>query len=478
MSKKTKITIVALAAALVTIIAAFAIYVSYYAVGKKALPGTKVGEVKVSGLTAKQIKKQLDTAETKYRVTFSGHGVNGKSLTPKEIGYQVDSAETARKATARSSAFSYVTSLFTSRRIPIKHQVNAQVTSKLSHELTKDIKGSKPVTEPSVQLNAEGTGFKAIPGKDGFGADTKRLLAGADKVMASQKNQKMPLTMGAVKPLVNIKLAQQLADAAEKFIQPQVTIKAGDKEIVADQKDKVSFVIVPEVSRHAKLTTNDNAVADWVNKSKEAVEVKKVNGQRLVNSAGKVLRTKTASKDGVTVTNGDQLAKEIASNFAAGKDSSLAFETKVDKASNEDKLIADGAENLAYLAAPGEKWIDVNLSNYTVTGYEGTTVAVAPTSMVPGAPATPTIKGTFAIQRKLRFDTMRGFNTDGTRYVTPNVPYAMYFSGGYALHGAPWRSSFGWGGPRGSHGCVNMPVSEAGEFYNWAPIGTPVVVHH
>ncbi|WP_288815284.1 hypothetical protein, partial [uncultured Varibaculum sp.] len=91
MSKKTKITIVALAAALVTIIAAFAIYVSYYAVGKKALPGTKVGEVKVSGLTAKQIKKQLDTAETKYRVTFSGHGVNGKSLTPKEIGYQVDS---------------------------------------------------------------------------------------------------------------------------------------------------------------------------------------------------------------------------------------------------------------------------------------------------------------------------------------------------------------------------------------------------
>lgn len=45
--------------------------------------------------------------------------------------------------------------------------------------------------------------------------------------------------MGAVKPLVDIKLAQQLADAAEKFIQPQVTIKAGDKEIVADQKTRL-----------------------------------------------------------------------------------------------------------------------------------------------------------------------------------------------------------------------------------------------
>ena len=477
MTRKTKITIATVVATLLTTISAFAIYICYYAVGQKALPGTKVGEVKVSGLTASEIKSQLDTAQTSYKAIFSGHGVSGKSLTPKEIGYQVNSAETARMATSRSSAFNYVSSLFTTRQITIQHQVNTQVTNKLSHELSKGIKGAKPVTEPSVQLNAEGAGFKAIPGMNGFGADTKGLLAGADKVMASQKDQKMPLTTGAVKPLVDIKLAQKLADEAEKFIQPQIKIKAGNKEIIADKKAKVRFVDIPEVSRQAKPTTNNNAVADWVNKSKETVEVKKINGQRLVNSVGKVLRTKTASKDGVTVTNGDALAKEIASNLAAGKDSSLTFETKVDKASNEDKIIADGAENLAYSAAPGEKWIDINLSNYTVTGYEGTTVAVAPTSMVPGAPATPTIQGTFSIQRKLRFDTMRGFNTDGTRYVTPNVPYAMYFSGGYALHGAPWRSSFGWGGPGGSHGCVNMPVSEAGEFYNWAPIGTPVIVH-
>lgn len=97
--------------------------------------------------------------------------------------------------------------------------------------------------------------------------------------------------------------------------------------------------------------------------------------------------------------------------------------------------------------------------------------------MVPGAPATPTIQGTFAIDRKYRSKTMRGFNIDGTPYTTPNVPYAMYFSGGYALHGAPWRGSFGWGGPGGSHGCVNMPVSAAGQFYNWAPLGTVVVSH-
>ena len=32
--------------------------------------------------------------------------------------------------------------------------------------------------------------------------------------------------------------------------------------------------------------------------------------------------------------------------------------------------------------------------------------------------------------------TMRGLNTDGTEYVTPDVPWVMYYYADYALHGA------------------------------------------
>ena len=42
MSKKAKITIAVLVTALVALVAAFAIYVTYYAIGKKALPGTPI----------------------------------------------------------------------------------------------------------------------------------------------------------------------------------------------------------------------------------------------------------------------------------------------------------------------------------------------------------------------------------------------------------------------------------------------------
>jgi lipoprotein-anchoring transpeptidase ErfK/SrfK len=69
---------------------------------------------------------------------------------------------------------------------------------------------------------------------------------------------------------------------------------------------------------------------------------------------------------------------------------------------------------------------------------------------------------------------MRGFNLDGSEYVTEDVPYVMYFYSDFAIHGAYWRSSFGYSG---SHGCVNTPVGDAAWLYDWAPYGTRVEVH-
>ncbi len=476
MSKKAKITVAVIVGVLVALVAAFALYVTYYAMGKKALPGTMVGEVKVSGMTSSQIQKQLEAAQTSYKATFSGEGIKQESFTPQEIGYRVQSQETAQRATARSSAFSYVTSLFASHKIPILHEFDPTVTNKLSQEISKEIPKAKPAIEPAVKPNAQGNGFEVVPGKDGFGADTEALIKAADKVVSTQQNQNLKLAVGPIKPLVDIKLAQNLADAAQKFIQPQVTIKAGDKEIAADQTTKVGFVAIPAVTRTAKPTADSKTIADWVNENKDAVEVQKVDGKRYVTSAGKVLKTEVEPKDGVKVTNSEELTKEIAANLNAGKDSSLAYKSQVDKANIEDKTLAEGAENLVYMAAPGEKWIDVNLSNYSVIGYEGATPAKGKFTVGIGKPSTPTIQGKFAIERKYESKTMRGSN-----YVEYGIPYAMYFHGGYALHGAYSTNHgqwfFGVPGKQISHGCVNMLPEDAKSLYAWAPVGTPVIVH-
>jgi hypothetical protein len=122
----------------------------------------------------------------------------------------------------------------------------------------------------------------------------------------------------------------------------------------------------------------------------------------------------------------------------------------------------------------GSKWIDVNLSTYTLSAMEGDS-AVFQTPIVDGAAATPTVTGTFSIYWKLETQTMEGPNADGSNYRTENVPWVMYFYQDWAIHGAYWRSSFGYSG---SHGCVNLPVSDAAWIYSWAPYGTTVVVHY
>ena len=114
------------------------------------------------------------------------------------------------------------------------------------------------------------------------------------------------------------------------------------------------------------------------------------------------------------------------------------------------------------------KWIDIDLSAQRLVAYEGQH-AVMQTAVSTGRPWTPTPTGRFRIYRKVRSQTM-----SGPGYHVPDVPYVMFFHGSYTLHGCYWHSNFGH--PM-SHGCVNLPMAEAKWLYNWAPVGTLVVVH-
>lgn len=113
------------------------------------------------------------------------------------------------------------------------------------------------------------------------------------------------------------------------------------------------------------------------------------------------------------------------------------------------------------------KWIEINIATQSLVAYEGQQ-AVYWATVSTGLARTPTPKGTFRIYSKLRSGTMAG-----PGYRLPNVPYIMNFYRGYAMHGTYWHNNFGQ--PM-SHGCVNMRISDAEWLYNWAPIGTLVVI--
>jgi lipoprotein-anchoring transpeptidase ErfK/SrfK len=128
-----------------------------------------------------------------------------------------------------------------------------------------------------------------------------------------------------------------------------------------------------------------------------------------------------------------------------------------------------GAEGGHDESAPRRgKWIEIILSQQMLVAWEdGRMVMNTPVST--GTRKTPTVRGTFRVYKKYARQRMSGRDYD-----LPNVPYVMYFTGAYALHGTYWHTNFGQ--PM-SHGCVNMPTGRAAWLYNWAPRGTTVVVH-
>lgn len=120
------------------------------------------------------------------------------------------------------------------------------------------------------------------------------------------------------------------------------------------------------------------------------------------------------------------------------------------------------------LRSTTERWIEINVARQRLIAWEGNTPVYA-VIVSTGKASTPTPTGVFQIYAKRHPERMRG-----PGYDVPDVPHAMYYHRGYAIHGAYWHNRFG---TPVSHGCTNVATDHAQWLYNWAEVGTPVVVH-
>lgn len=98
---------------------------------------------------------------------------------------------------------------------------------------------------------------------------------------------------------------------------------------------------------------------------------------------------------------------------------------------------------------------DISRQVLALIGAGGKVERIYPTST--GAPATPTILGSFRVYRK-----DYGTNAKG-------MVHSSYFIRGYAIHGYPSVPTY-----NASHGCLRVPIPDAMTIFNWVRLGTPV----
>ena len=115
-----------------------------------------------------------------------------------------------------------------------------------------------------------------------------------------------------------------------------------------------------------------------------------------------------------------------------------------------------------------DHWIDIDLSEQMLRAYDGTEL-MASFLVSTGINIYPTETGQYHIYVKFPTYTMTGRD-----YFLPDVPYSMFYSGDFSIHGTYWHHNFGT--PM-SHGCVNMDTNDAEWLYNWSSVGTLVNIH-
>lgn len=123
------------------------------------------------------------------------------------------------------------------------------------------------------------------------------------------------------------------------------------------------------------------------------------------------------------------------------------------------------------------KWIDVNLTQQIMVAYNGRNVERTMV-MTSGMAGWETPPGYYFINHRVANETMTsGAIGAESFYKLEDVLFTQYFTDrGHAIHFAWWRTPETIGRP-GSHGCLNLLLDDSRFVWDWATIGTPLVVH-
>lgn len=126
----------------------------------------------------------------------------------------------------------------------------------------------------------------------------------------------------------------------------------------------------------------------------------------------------------------------------------------------------------------GERWIDIDLAGQSATAMIGE--APLYTALITtGKEGWETPRGEFQILYRVPDETMTSAAIGAEEYyVLDHVLYTQYFTNaGHALHLNYWREDYYFGNIPSSHGCAGMRLADAEFFWNFATLGTRVVIH-
>lgn len=431
-------------------------FIWFYA--DRALPGVAVGNVMVSGEQPTTIRAAIARQAPALKITFDD---NGKKTTipARDLGVVVDTEATLQNVlNARRDGNVNVWQTLT---IPLVLANDPGILIEYAHKHFPDVFAD--AKDPQIVYDDKAGAFKIEPGASGKGLDIKSFERALPELAKHPNGFTLKLTSSTVQPLLDQSKLEAVKDEANKRIAQKIEFKLnGDSIFTASKADIASWLhFVPDTTKGtASIDTDKSQIQQFLNdKVGPTVAAPPIDRKVVVDSSTGAQTVIQPGRAGSQLKDLETLSGDVVAAVNGSRGLS------------KDVSITTAPFKTVTMTGTG-KWIEIDLSQQRLTLWLGSTQVMS-TLISSGRAATPTEVGEFAIYSKTPLTTMTG-TILGEYYYVPNIKWVSFFDGGEALHGTYWHHNFGH--PM-SHGCINMTEADAKVLYDFAPIGTKVIVH-
>lgn len=468
--KHTKLPWIGAAAILLLVIAAlvggFFAARSYY--NSRVAPGVSLGTTPVTGQDRAQLTRTVAQKIADSKVTI-GDGTTTVSASLKDLGVSVDADKTVNDVLSAKSSNDFA------RLNPVSRQ-NVDLDAKVNRiDLdnflsSKFVAGNDQARPSTISFDATQGIFVPSQGSAGRAVipspvekAVASLVANPGRtatVKVGYHTTDMPISMDA---------ANAAATQANVRLNNPVVIDNGNGDTFKVPGPVVASWIKPNgnlAKGEISLDYDKTGMLNYLNQElPKQLNRKMVTQEDVVDDSGKVLGTVTQGVDGVSVKDVNAVSDQIYGAMTSAQPANVHAAVDVTKHDTQQKkseyrIVVDKSAQMVYVYK-GDQQIK---SFQTCTGKAG---------------GDETDNGNFFIYLKYQTQDMRGFNDDGSKYLSPGVKWVSYFNGGEGFHTADWNySGIAAGNPNanGSHGCVNMYEQDAQWIYQNCGEGTFVQV--
>lgn len=420
----------------------------------KFLSKTYVNNTNLGGMTLEEANKELAKSNSWNRILIKSDREEFLEIKAEEMDYKYIDSPNLPEVLNKQNKWKWPLALFkrSNYTTPVVAEYNENI---IKEKLDGIDQLDTEALDARVIFSESSDAFVIEAHRDAIGL-TREELFDLVKEAIDSREQELNLEKHMIKPNIyeNDKSLIQAKDKANEHLEMKLTYNFSDREEVVDRSVLKDLIFV-----------NGDQIDVDQEKAKEYV----AGLARKYDTFGRSREFRTNTGEVITTSGGSygwlthrgKTIDELTQYIKDGEDRTI------EPVYSYEALIRDTNDL-------GNSYVEIDLSRQMVYVYiNGELKVQTPTVTGNISRGHNTPPGVFPLNYKERDAVLRG-----ETYASP-VRYWMPFNGDIGLHDADWRDSFGGNiyQNNGSHGCVNLPPSNAKTIFDLVYPGMPVVVH-